>query len=142
MSALVTKLREQRLNTWEQAKAVAEAAAEEKRSMTGEEERQWDEANNELTKLDERISSLLKGEQRDKDAAAAIEELESRKVDSRVAPNAVPEIDYNVVRRAVVPVSARHQHHSADQPDRVLHVLGREPGRAACDRIRHREVDR
>ena len=95
MSALVTKLREQRLNTWEQAKAVAEAAAEEKRSMTGEEERQWDEANNELTTLDERISSLLKGEQRDKDAAAAIEELESRKVDSRVAPNAVPEIDYN-----------------------------------------------
>jgi len=99
MSALVNKLREQRLSTWEQAKAVAEAAAEEKRSMTGEEERQWDEANAELTKLDERISSILKGEQRDKDAAAAMEELESRKVDPRIAPNAAPAIDYGAELR-------------------------------------------
>ena len=60
MSALVTKLREQRLQTWEQAKAAAEAAAEEKRSMTGEEERQWDEANSELSKLDERVAELAK----------------------------------------------------------------------------------
>ena len=95
MSALVTKLREQRLNTWEQAKAVADAAADEKRSMTGEEERQWDDANAELTKLDERIAAILKGEQRDRDAAAAMEELESRAVDPRIAPNAVPAIDYN-----------------------------------------------
>jgi len=95
MSALVNKLREQRLNTWEQAKAVADAAADEKRSMTGEEERQWDEANAELTKLDERIAAILKGEQRDRDAAAAMEELESRKVDERIAPNAAPAIDYN-----------------------------------------------
>lgn len=94
MSALVTKLREQRLNTWEQAKAVAEAAAEEKRSMTGEEERAWDDANTELTKLDERIKSLLDGEKRDAAAAAAMEELESRKVDARIVPNAAPAVDY------------------------------------------------
>jgi HK97 family phage major capsid protein len=94
MSELVKKLREQRLNVWEQTKAVAEAAAGEKRSMTAEEDRQWDDGNAELTKLDERIKTILTTEQREADAAAAMEEVEKRKVDERVAPREVPAIDY------------------------------------------------
>ena len=59
MSEVVKSLRQRRLECWEAAKAVAERAADEKRSMTGEEERQWEENNAEMSKLDERITAIL-----------------------------------------------------------------------------------
>ena len=94
MSELVTTLREQRLNTWEQAKAVAERAAEEKRSMTADEERQWDEANNDLSKLDERIKSILDNEKRAADAAMAMDELAKIPADTRRVAPVLGEFDY------------------------------------------------
>jgi len=106
MSELVTTLREQRLNTWEQAKAVAERAAEEKRSMTAEEERQWDEANNDLSKLDERIKSILDNEKRAADAAMAMEELAKAPVDTRAMPREVGAVDYDAEIRRIAKMPA------------------------------------
>ena len=94
MSEVVTTLRDRRLNVWEQAKGIAERAADEKRNMNGEEERQWDELNAELTKLDERIQSILKGEQRAKDAEDAMDRLAGKPVDKRVAGGDEPAINY------------------------------------------------
>jgi HK97 family phage major capsid protein len=93
MSEVVKSLRQRRLECWEAAKAVAERAADEKRSMTGEEERQWEENNAEMSKLDERITAILKGEQRAKDAEDAMSRLAGKPVDKN-APGAAPEIDY------------------------------------------------
>lgn len=93
MSEVVKSLRQRRLECWEAAKAVAERAADEKRSMTGEEERQWEENNAEMSKLDERITAILKGEQRAKDAEEAMSRLAGKPVDKN-APGAAPEIDY------------------------------------------------
>jgi len=93
MSEVVKSLRQRRLECWEAAKAVAERAADEKRSMTGEEERQWEENNAEMSKLDERITAILKGEQRAKEAEDAMSRLAGKPVDKN-APGAAPEIDY------------------------------------------------
>ena len=93
MSEVVKSLRQRRLECWEAAKAVAERSADEKRSMTGEEERQWEENNAEMSKLDERITAILKGEQRAKDAEDAMSRLAGKPVDKN-APGAAPEIDY------------------------------------------------
>lgn len=67
MSELVNRLRDRRANVWEQAKELADRAAEENRSFSGEEQRQWDEMNSELDALDTRIKSVLEGEQRAKE---------------------------------------------------------------------------
>lgn len=88
MSGTVTQLKDRRLEIWEQLKGIAERAAEEKRNMSGEEERQWDEGNAELGKLDERISSILKGEQRAKDASDAMDRLAGKPVDKRAGGDA------------------------------------------------------
>jgi HK97 family phage major capsid protein len=93
--AVVKSLQERRLNVWEQAKGIAERAADEKRNMTGDEERQWDEANAELVALDERIQSLLKGEQRAKDAADAMDRLSGKPVDKRAGTSGdASDVDY------------------------------------------------
>lgn len=93
--AVVKSLQERRLNVWETAKGIAERAADEKRNMTGDEERQWDESNAELLALDERIQSLLKGEQRAKDAADAMDRLSGKPVDKRAGTGGDgSEIDY------------------------------------------------
>jgi len=92
MSEIVKSLRQRRLECWEAAKAVAERAADEKRSMTGEEERQWEENNAEMSKLDERITAILKGEQRAKDAEDAMSRLASKPIDKNAA-GAAPEVD-------------------------------------------------
>jgi HK97 family phage major capsid protein len=95
MSGTVDTLRDRRLNVWETAKAIAERAADEKRNMSGEEERQWDEANAELAKLDERIKSILTGEQRAKDAEDAMSRLEGKPIDKRGGScNEHPQVDY------------------------------------------------
>nr|WP_165964996.1 phage major capsid protein [Mycobacterium eburneum] len=79
MSGVVDTLRDRRLKVWEDAKSIAERAADEKRNMSGEEERQWDELNAELSALDTRIQSILTGEQRAKDAAEAMDRLAGKK---------------------------------------------------------------
>jgi HK97 family phage major capsid protein len=94
MSEVVNTLRDRRLQVWEQLKGIAELAAEEKRNMSGEEERKWDEGNAELGKLDERITSILKGEQSAKDAEQRVDRLEGKPVELAGVPQG-PGPDYN-----------------------------------------------
>lgn len=76
MSEVVKKLRERRANVWEQAKGLADKAAEENRAFNGEEEGSWQTLNAELDALDKRIKNVLDGEQRAKDTDDAYAKLE------------------------------------------------------------------
>lgn len=78
MSEIVKRLRERRLNVWEQAKALADRAVEENRALTSEEQGTWDILNEEMDKLDTRIKSSLDQEQRSKDADEAFNKLEAK----------------------------------------------------------------
>jgi HK97 family phage major capsid protein len=80
MSEVVTRLRDRRLSVWEQAKTLADKAAEENRAFSGEEQKSWDELNAELDALDTRIKSVIEGEQRAKDTEAAFSKLEGKPV--------------------------------------------------------------
>jgi HK97 family phage major capsid protein len=85
MSDLVNRLQEQRNTVWEKAKALADLAAEEARSFSGDEERQWREMDAELDALDKRIQDILKGEQRAKDAEDAVSRLAGKPVERGAA---------------------------------------------------------
>lgn len=78
MSDLIKGLRERRANVWEQAKTVADRAAEDSRDFSGEEQQTWDSLNAELDRLDQRIKSSIEGEQRAADTEAAYTKLEGR----------------------------------------------------------------
>lgn len=75
MSELVNRLRDRRLNVWEQAKALADKAAEENRAFDAAEEGQWQALNSELDALDARIKATLDGEQRAKDTEESFAKL-------------------------------------------------------------------
>lgn len=75
MSEVAKKLRERRANVWEQAKELADRAADENRAFSGEEEKSWVALNSELDALDVRIKAVLDGEQRAKDAEDAMSAL-------------------------------------------------------------------
>lgn len=75
MSEMVKRLRDRRGQVWEQMKALADAAAEENRQFSAEEQGTWDSLNEQLEKGDERIKAALDTEQRAKDADEAFERL-------------------------------------------------------------------
>lgn len=81
MSELIKRLRERRNQVWEQAKEIADRAAEENRAFTGEEEAQWQTLNAELDALDQRIKATLDGETRAKEAEDAFNNLQGRTPD-------------------------------------------------------------
>src|SRR5215207_9739779 len=78
MSEVAKRLRERRVNVWEQAKALADNAADENRSFNGEEQSQWDTLDAELNALDKRIKAVIDGEQRAKDTEDAYSRLEGQ----------------------------------------------------------------
>ena len=78
MSEIVKRLRDRRLNVWEQAKGIAERAVEENRALSAEEQGQWDAHNAELDALDTRIKSALDTEARAKEADDAFNRLEQK----------------------------------------------------------------
>jgi HK97 family phage major capsid protein len=80
-SEVVKRLRDRRLQVWEEAKKIATDAAGEQRAMTPDEQGRWDIAQEEMTKLDERIRSSLDAEKRAKDADQAFDDLSGRKKD-------------------------------------------------------------
>ena len=80
MSEVVKRLRERRANVWEQAKAIADTAAEANRAFSGEEESSWTTLNAELDALDSRIKNVLDGEQRAKDTEDAYSKLSGKDV--------------------------------------------------------------
>lgn len=77
---IIKRLRERRLNVWEQAKAIAEKAADENRALDGEETRQWEEANAELDALDRRMKSIVTAEARAQETEDKFAEVEGRAV--------------------------------------------------------------
>jgi HK97 family phage major capsid protein len=81
MSEVVKRLQERRLRIYNEARALADHAAEENRNFTGEEERQWTELNGEIDAIDQRIKSILAGEKRAKEQEDTIREIEGRSID-------------------------------------------------------------
>ena len=87
MSEIVKRLRERRANVWEQAKALADVAADENRAFSAEEQGTWDGLNAELENLDKRIKSALDVEERAKQADEAFERVAGKPAE-RGAPQA------------------------------------------------------
>ena len=88
-SEVAKRLRDRRLNVWNEAKGLADSAAEENRAFSAEEQGKWDALNEEIDKLDVRIKSVLETEQRSKDADAAFDALSGKKAEKgrRNAPD-------------------------------------------------------
>jgi HK97 family phage major capsid protein len=74
-SEVAKRLRDRRLNVWNEARGLAEKAAEENRAFDAEEQGTWEALNSELDELDKRIKSVLDTEQRSRDADAAFDRL-------------------------------------------------------------------
>lgn len=83
MSELAKRLRDQRHEAWEKAKAISERAVEENRNLNLEEQRQWDAHIADIDKLDERGKELVDAEQRAQDANEAFAAIERQPVDPR-----------------------------------------------------------
>lgn len=83
MSDFIKRLREQRANTWEQAKALLDAAANERRELTPEEDASYRKMSEELDQIAERVKDMEAAEQRQKDAAEAMERLLGAPVETR-----------------------------------------------------------
>jgi HK97 family phage major capsid protein len=78
VSEIVKRLRDRRLNVWNQAKEIADRAAEENRNFTAEEQGQWDGLNAELDQLDTRIKAAMDTEARAKEQEEAFNRLSGK----------------------------------------------------------------
>jgi HK97 family phage major capsid protein len=78
-SEVAKRLRDRRLNVWNDAKKIAEDAANENRAFSPEEQGKWDAYQEEMSTLDQRIKAVLDTEQRAKQADDAYDELTGRK---------------------------------------------------------------
>jgi len=78
MSDMLNKLNERRQNVWNQAKELADAAADENRSFTAEEQGTWDSLNEELNKLDARMQSAGEAEKRALEAEKMFEGIRGK----------------------------------------------------------------
>lgn len=83
MSGVVDRLRERRANVWEEAKALADIAADENRNFSAEEQGKWDVLNGEIDQLDTRIKSALDTEKRAKAADDQYNEMRGGKPEPR-----------------------------------------------------------
>src|SRR5258705_10771761 len=77
----VKNMQDRRQKVWNEAKVLADTAAEQNRNFDGEEERKWPKLDAELDDLDNRIQDVLKGQQRAKDAADAVDRLAGKPVE-------------------------------------------------------------
>lgn len=75
MSEFIKRLQERRLNVWEQAKGLLDAAEGEKRELSADEEQTYQRLNTDLDAIDARVKDFQEGEQRSKDAEAAFADL-------------------------------------------------------------------
>jgi HK97 family phage major capsid protein len=78
-SEVAKRLRDSRLNIWNDAKKIAEDAAQENRALTDEEQGRWDSYQEQMTKLDTRIRAVLDTEKRAKETDDAFDALSGRK---------------------------------------------------------------
>jgi HK97 family phage major capsid protein len=90
MASEVTKrLRDRRLNVWEQCKSLADTAATENRAFSAEEQGSWEVLNEEMDNLDKRIKAALDAEQRSAQADEAFNRLHADKEGKDRAKNPV-----------------------------------------------------
>lgn len=94
MSSVVDRLRERRANVWEEAKSLADVAAEENRNFSAEEQGKWDALNGEIDQLDTRIKSALETEKRAKATDDLYNEMRGGKPEPRT-PEAAREKESN-----------------------------------------------
>ncbi len=80
-STVAEKLRERRLNVWNDAKKIAEDAAAENRAFTPEEQGRWDGMQEEMQTLDVRIKAVLDTEKRAKEADDAYDAVAGKAPD-------------------------------------------------------------
>ncbi len=80
-SETAKRLRDQRMNTWTEAKKIAEDAAAENRALTDDEQGRWDAHQEQMNKLDVRIRAVLDTEKRQKETDDAFDALSGRKPD-------------------------------------------------------------
>jgi HK97 family phage major capsid protein len=80
MNEVVKRLQERRANVWEDAKKLADTAAEANRAFSGEEQSTWDTLNAEMEALDKRAQAIIAGEQRAKDTEDALSHLTNQTV--------------------------------------------------------------
>lgn len=83
MSGVVERLRERRGRVWEEAKALADTAADENRAFTAEEQGKWDSLNEELDALDTRIKSALDTEKRNRETDDLFNSIRGGKPESK-----------------------------------------------------------
>jgi HK97 family phage major capsid protein len=86
VSEVAKRLRDRRLNVWNEAKAVLETAANENRVLTPDEQGKWDAMTEELDTLDTRIKSVLETEKRSKDADEAFNAIAGKRPESGQMP--------------------------------------------------------
>ena len=72
---VVDRLKDRRLQLWEEAKSVAERASTENRNFSAEEQGQWDGIMSEIDNLDARIKATLGAQERQKEATDAYERV-------------------------------------------------------------------
>jgi HK97 family phage major capsid protein len=77
-SEVAKRLRDRRLGVWNEAKKIAESAAEENRAFTPDEQGRWDAMQEEMSTLDTRIKAVLETEKRAKEADDAFDAIVGR----------------------------------------------------------------
>lgn len=98
-SEVAKRLRDRRLNVWNDAKKIAEDAAAENRAFTPEEQGKWDAMQEEMRTLDQRIGAVLDTEKRAKAADQAFDELEGKPKEQRGDPRVAQNKTLEEVRR-------------------------------------------
>ncbi len=87
MSAeLLKRLKDERLGLWEDQKRALDTAEEAKRDLDAEESKAWDERNARIDAIDARMTELVDGEKRAKDAGEAFDKLMESKRTGPPAP--------------------------------------------------------
>jgi HK97 family phage major capsid protein len=96
---LMKALTERRLNAWEQAKAVLDAAEQrDDHALTADEEATYQRLNTTIDEIDQRVKEWTDAEKRRKDAETALEQLREQPRDPNAPP--APGQDMNAQLRA------------------------------------------
>ena len=83
MSEVAKRLRDRRLNVWNEARGIIERGAEENRDLTAEEQGTWQRMMEELDTLDSKIDGVLQAEKRARDTDSAFDAIVGKDVDKR-----------------------------------------------------------
>ena len=77
-ATLLKRMVDQRLSCWEKCKEISGKAFEEKRALTGEEQRQWEAWEAEMSTIDTQVQAITAGEERQLATASAVSAILGR----------------------------------------------------------------